>query len=308
MLLVEVVLLCMIFALSLRFSSLYFSIGTLLLTACYLSAVIATFLYAHTILHVVRPTFMIVFAFISILIYRYVHEEREKIEGLRQRDFIRATFGRYLSKEVVDELLSSPDGLKMSGELREVTFLVSDLRNFTPLASRLSPDRVIAILNRYFERMVEIIAVHRGTIDEFQGDGILVFFGAPLRSEDDPERAVRCAIDMQKKMSEINRELEDQGLPELHMGIGIHTGEVVVGNIGSEKRSKYGAVGDAINVAYRIESQTNGGQILISASTYEKVRDIAHAKETLKANLKGIENTVTLYEIRDIYKPFGIEI
>jgi adenylate cyclase len=185
----------------------------------------------------------------------------------------------------------------MSGEMREVTFLVSDLRGFTALSSKLSPHEVINILNRYLEPMVEIIARYRGTVDEFLGDGILVFFGAPLAARDDPHRAVACAIEMQNKMSDINDEQLRHSLPELTMGIGINTGEVVVGNIGSEKRSKYGAVGTAINTTYRIESYTTGGQILISQNTYEKVRSQVHVRQTMNVQFKGIDHPATVYDV-----------
>ena len=128
------------------------------------------------------------------------------IEGLKQRDFIRDTFGRYISEEIVDELLNSPDGLKLGGEVREVTFLVSDLRGFTALSSRLAPAEVIEVVNRFLEPMVDIITKYKGTVDEFQGDGILAFFGAPLAAPDDPARAVACAVEMQRALVEINKE------------------------------------------------------------------------------------------------------
>lgn len=219
------------------------------------------------------------------------------LEGLRQRDFIRDTFGRYLSKEVVEEVLGSPDGLKLGGELREVTILVSDLRGFTSLAEHLPPHQVIDILNRYLERMVDIIATYRGTVDEFQGDGILAFFGAPLAAADDRERALACAVAMQSAMGELNAAQRQRQLPELHMGIGINTGQVVVGNIGSEKRTKYGAVGSAINEAYRIESLTVGGQILISPSVYEGVQALLCIQGTQEVQLKGLSQPVTLYDV-----------
>ncbi|MBA7716507.1 hypothetical protein ES703_125580 [subsurface metagenome] len=165
------------------------------------------------------------------------------------------------------------------------------------MSSRLSPHDVIQIMNRYFEGMVEIIARYRGTVDEFQGDGILVFFGAPLAASDDPERAVACAIEMQNKMPEINKVQRQHNLPELAMGIGVNTGEVIVGNIGSERRSKYGALGTAINTTYRIESYTTGGQILISPSTYEKVRSVVRIRESVETQFKGIDHVVTLYDV-----------
>lgn len=219
------------------------------------------------------------------------------LEGLRQRDFIRDTFGRYLSKEVVEELFGSPDGLKIGGEVRQVTLLVSDLRGFTSMAAHLSPEDVLPILNRYLERMVDIIMRYRGTVDEFQGDGILAFFGAPLARPDDPERAIACAIEMQRALLEFNAEQQRRQLPELAMGIGINTGEVIVGNIGSEKRAKYGAVGSEINTAYRLESYTVGGQILISPRTYERAAAVVGVRGTMDVQFKGLEEPMTLYDV-----------
>ena len=222
------------------------------------------------------------------------------LEGLRQRDFIRDTFGRYISKEIVDTLLGSPEGLKLGGERREITLLVCDLRGFTSLAGRLAPEEVIGILNRYLARVVEILTRYRATVDEFQGDGILAFFGAPLAAPDDAERAVACAMEMQHAVVALNVEQQALGLPALEMGIGINTGEVIVGNIGSEKRTKYGAVGAAINLAYRIESQTVGGQLLLGARTYEVVRDLVDVRGTLSLTLKGLDAPITIYEVAAI--------
>jgi class 3 adenylate cyclase/CHASE2 domain-containing sensor protein len=297
MLLVEGLLMVVILMSAFGFSSLYFSLGTVMATTAFIAAAGAAFLYGHVIVHLGRPLLMVFFAMVSILIYRYINEEKEKMEGLRQRDFIRDTFGRYLSGEVVEELLGSPEGLKMSGEIREVTFLVSDLRGFTALTSRLSPNEVIEVINRYFEHMVEVIARYRGVVNEFLGDGILVFFGAPLQAEDDAERAVACAIEMQNALVKVNEEQRNLHLPELAMGIGINTGEVVVGNIGSERRAAYGAVGSAINIAYRIESYTVGGQILISPGTHDKIGSNMYIRTTQKVQFKGIDHPVTLYDV-----------
>ncbi len=306
MLLIETVLLVALFILCLRFSSVAFSIGTAFLAVAYIGAAILSFLYAQVILNIIRPLLMIGFAMVSIVVYRYILEEKAKMESLRQQDFIRDTFGRYLSNEVVGELLDSPEGLKMSGENREVTFLVSDLRGFTSLTSRLSPHEVIEIMNRYFEYMVEIIARYRGTVNEFMGDGILAFFGAPLYADDDPERAVACAIEMQNALLTVNAEQRQLKLPELAMGIGINTGEVVVGNIGSERRASYGAVGTPINAAYRIESFTVGGQILISPTTYERIESDLTILGTKEVKFKGLDQPVCLYDIGGIGDPYRV--
>ena len=219
------------------------------------------------------------------------------LEGLRQRDFIRDTFGRYVTREVVDALLGSPEGLRLGGETRLVTILVSDLRGFTSLASGLPPQAVLDILNRYLERMVTVIERHRGTIDEIQGDGMLAFFGAPLSAADDAVRAVACAVSMQRALEDFNVEQHRLGLPDIAMGIGVHTGEVVIGNIGSERRTKYGAVGTAINTAYRVESETVGGQIIITADTYDRIRHLVRVRGTIRAHFKGLDQPLTLYDV-----------
>ncbi len=304
LMLIEAILMAAILFLCLRFSSLAFSFGIVLLAMLYIAFAMAGFFYGQVIFNLVRPLLAIGFAMVAIVVYRYIQEEKEKMESLRQRDFIRDTFGRYLSSEVVEELLGSPAGLKMSGENREVTFLVSDLRGFTSLTSSLSPNQVIEIMNRYFEQMVEIIARYRGTVNEFMGDGILSFFGAPLYADDDPERAVACAIEMQNAMQDVNAQQRRLNLPELAMGIGINTGEVVVGNIGSERRASYGAVGTPINAAYRIESFTVGGQILISPTTHARVKSDLQILGTKEVKFKGLQQPVTLYDIGGIGKPY----
>lgn len=231
------------------------------------------------------------------------------VEGLQQRDFIRDTFGRYLTKEVVTRLLESKDGLKLvGGEAREITLMMSDLRGFTALTSHVRPEDVISFLNRYLGKMVEVLLDHRGVIDEIVGDGILAFFGAPEPLDDHPARAVSCALKMQAAMQEINALNEADGLAYLEMGVAIHTGTVVVGNIGSERRSKYGAVGSAVNFTGRMESYSIGGQVLISQDTYERVSDIVTVKGTLDVQMKGVPGTVTLYDIRGISGPYQVAL
>jgi class 3 adenylate cyclase len=309
MFVIELMMMAIVFILSIRFSSIPFFTGAILLAGTFSGFAAAGFFYKGVILNVIRPLMMLALAALAIILFRYIQEEKEKMETLRQRDFIRGTFGRYISNEVVDQLLgSSGEALKMGGETREVTFLVSDLRGFTALTERLPASEVIPILNRYFEAMVEIIGRYRGTVDEFQGDGMLVFFGAPLAAVDDPERAVACAIEMQSKMPEINGLQRREGLPELVMGIGINTGEVIVGNIGSQKRSKYGAVGSAINTAYRVESYTVGGQVLINSTTHERVKHLVQVRGTVGVQFKGMDHPSTLYDVAGIKGRHGVSL
>ncbi len=222
--------------------------------------------------------------------------------------FVRETFGRYVSDDVVASLLSSPDALKLGGELRKVTVMMSDLRGFTALAERLTPEEAIRFLNGYLQTMVDLILHYGGTINEIMGDGILVIFGAPKAAADDTERAVACAVAMQLAMDEVNARGRERGLPEVEMGIGIHTGEVIVGNIGSDRRMKYAAVGTHVNLTGRIESYTTGGQILISESTLQEVASIATVGRSLRIEPKGARREMTVWEVVGIGGSHGLTL
>jgi len=235
--------------------------------------------------------------------------DRKRAEGELQRlaeqvklrnRFIRETFGRYLTDEVVASLLDSPTGLQLGGEKRKVTMVMADLRGFTSLSERLTPERVVAILNRYLATMVKIIRQYQGTIDEFIGDAIFTIFGAPIWQEDDAERAVACAVAMQLAMASVNQQNRQEGLPEVEMGIGVHTGQVVVGNVGSPERMKYGVVGSHVNLTSRIQSYTVGGQVLISEATWQAVGPILRIEEQVEINAKGFESPIRLSEVRGI--------
>jgi class 3 adenylate cyclase/HAMP domain-containing protein len=225
---------------------------------------------------------------------------------IAKRDFIRDTFGRYVTQEVVNKLMESRDGLELGGENRELSILMSDLRGFTALTSEMDPQRVIIFLNRYLGKMIEILMDHRGVIDEIVGDGILAFFGAPEPMADHPVQAVACALQMQAAMAEINTANERDGLPHLEMGVAVNTGDVVVGNIGSERRTKYGIVGAQVNFTGRMEAYTVGGQVLISPSTYNRVQDLLEIRDTLRVSMKGVPEPVTLYDIRGLHGPFQV--
>jgi adenylate cyclase len=230
----------------------------------------------------------------------------EQVE-LRNK-FIRETFGRYLTDEVVSTVLESPTGLQIGGEKRKVTMLMSDLRGFTSMSERLPPARVVAMLNRYLTTMVEVIKKYHGTIDEFIGDAIFVLFGAPTWAEDDAQRAVACAVAMQLAMDAVNEQNRQEDLPELEMGIGIHTGQVVLGNIGSSERMKYGVVGSHVNLTSRIQSHTTGGQILISETTRQDVGRMLKPGRQLEIKAKGIEHPIILCEALGIGGPFKLLI
>jgi adenylate cyclase len=225
----------------------------------------------------------------------------EQVE--RHNKFICETFGRYLTDEVVATVLESPAGLQMGGEKRKVTMLMADLRGFTSLSERLPPERVVALINRYLTAMVSVIKKYQGTIDEFIGDAIFVLFGAPIWQEDDAQRAVTCAVAMQLAMASVNEQNRKDGLPEVEMGIGVHTGQVVVGNIGSAERTKYGVVGSQVNLTSRIQSFTIGGQILISEATRREVGPTLKLGKQMEVKAKGIEHPIAVSEVWGIGRP-----
>lgn len=223
--------------------------------------------------------------------------------ALRDRDFIRATFGRYVSPELAERALRDRQTLELGGELREVTMLMSDLRGFSELSESLGPAAMIDLLNRYFGAMTPVIVRHGGVIDEIIGDAIFVLFGAPFARPDDPPRAVRCAWAMQEALAAFNADNQRRGLPELAMGIGLHVGTVVAGTIGSPERVKYGVVGPAVNLLSRIQALTMGGEILISDALLMRVGPIAVAGPGRAERVKGASEPVTLHRLLGVAAP-----
>lgn len=221
-------------------------------------------------------------------------------EAKELSEFLKKTFGRYISVEVMNNLLENPSALELGGERREVTIMMSDIRGFTAITERLEPEQVVKMLNTYFEIMVEVIHQYDGTINEIIGDSLLTFFGAPQHISDRTQRAIACAIAMQNSMNKVNEKNQSIGLPELEMGIGLHDTEVIVGNIGSDKRSKYSVVGSGVNLVSRIESYTVGGQILASESVYQKTGDILRIDGQREVLPKGSESPLRIYEIGGI--------
>jgi class 3 adenylate cyclase len=262
--------------------------------------------------YVVKPLdFPVVLARVSaqLQVKRAKDEIDRLVEDLELRNrFIKNTFGRYLSDEIVESILDSPEGLRLGGERRQVTILMSDLRGFTSVAERLGPEQVVTMLNHYLGTMADVIMKYRGTIDEFIGDAILVIFGAPILREDDAQRAIACATEMQLKMAEVNAWNREQGLPEVEMGIAVHTGEVVVGNIGSQKRAKYGVVGTTVNLTSRIETYTVGGQVLISEPALRAAGPAVSVAGQMAVRAKGAREPMLAYDLRGIGEPWNVAL
>jgi adenylate cyclase len=225
----------------------------------------------------------------------------QMIQGLKQRDLIEQTFGRYVDKKVAAELMSRPESLRLGGEKRTVTIMMADLRNFTVVSEQLQPEDVIKMLNRHFSRMIAVIERYRGIIVDFYGDSILVFFnGVETDIAGRALDAVKCALEMQREFEEFVLENRAEGLPEIRMGIGVHTGDVVVGNIGTETRAKYGIVGSDVNLTDRIQSTATGGKVVISDRTYEAIWESLNVSREFNVCLKGVQDDKKLYEVESV--------
>ncbi len=212
----------------------------------------------------------------------------------------------FLRTPLPGAVMQQAESLELGGEKRRVSILMSDLVGFTPLTESLEPTQVVALLNNHLGAMIAVIQAHGGTIDEFIGDAILAFFGAPLAREDDSARAVACALAMQAAMAEVNARNQTLGLPDIEMRIAVATGDVVIGNIGSERRSKYAAVGGAINLAARIESHTGSGEGVICDATSRDVADAVHVTETRRVEAKGFDGLIRVHRVSAIEGSFEL--
>ncbi|MDW3646587.1 MAG: adenylate/guanylate cyclase domain-containing protein [Bacteroidia bacterium] len=211
--------------------------------------------------------------------------------------FFQQIFGRYMSQELLSSILSNEKNLELGGEEREATVMMSDLRGFTPMAKRYGAQRTVEILNMYLEEMIDIIQQHGGFINEILGDGILVVFGVPHYRDNPCYSAVMCAKAMHDGLERVNEKLKAKGYQHLEMGIGINSGNLIAGNIGSSQRMKYGVIGDTVNLAARIESFTVGGQTLVSERTYENVQDKIEAEGNLRVKIKGYKQVFKIFDL-----------
>jgi len=227
------------------------------------------------------------------------HAFNEMAKGLREKVFIRNTFERYMSKQVAEKLLDDPGmtRLELGGENRYVTVLFTDIRGFTSMSERLDPKGVIAFLNEYFSMMVDVVFEQKGWIDKFIGDAIMVIYGIPVKYEDDAARAVITGLKMKEAMRIFNEKRASEGKAPIHIGIGVNSGMVVAGNVGSTERMNYTVIGDAVNVAARLVALSKEENIIISQNTYELVKDRFIIKKREAVMLKGKEEPQQVYEV-----------
>lgn len=241
---------------------------------------------------------------LEITLEKAIETTNERVRAQQARE----TFGRYVSDEVVARLLSTPEALKLGGELRTVTLLLADIRGFTAATEGLDPSTVVEVLNAFLGEMVEVISAFGGTIDNFIGDGILVVFGAPVSMDDDCYRAAGCAIAMQQAIEKVNRQMASLAVRPISMGIGIHTGDVVVGNIGSHRRMKYSVVGSNVNLASRVESSTVGRQILVTDATLEHLEGRVETGRSFSIKVKGFSEPVAVHELIACGDPYNLRL
>jgi adenylate cyclase len=284
------------------------SMGATLTAGLFLVFILGSgyFLFVHQGLwiNIAYPSNNILLIFICVMVYNYAIEERTARK-------IRAMFSSYVTEKVVNELIKNPHMAKLGGERREMTILFSDVVGFTTFSEKHTPEEVVAILNEYLGAMTDVIFRWEGTLDKFVGDAIVAFWGAPMRQENHAELALRCALDMVKRLEELQKKWRSEGKPVLDSGIGVNTGEVLVGNIGAEdKKMEYTVIGDHVNLGSRVESLTRqfNTHLLITEFTLNKIKDLVNTgfighlsiKGREKVSVKGREEKVGIYEVQSI--------
>lgn len=269
-----------------------FTLVAFLTVAVYVAAAVTLFLRQGIILKVLDPVLpALILEYTLITIYWYATEDRER----RQ---LRSAFKTYVSKQMLAQILDNPGSLTLAGQRKELTVMFSDVRKFSTLSDKIEPEMIHRLLNMYFSQMTHIAFKYDGFVDKFIGDGLLCFFGDPIAHPDHALMAVRAAIDMQRAVRELAPEIEEKlGIPPIVIRIGINTGQVIVGNMGSAERMEYTVLGSEVNLAQRLESSATPGQIMISARTYEQIKHEFSAEDKGEIMVKGFERPVKVYEV-----------
>lgn len=238
------------------------------------------------------PTATLAVNYAGIISYRFFFEERE-------RKRVRETFGQYVAPGIVNQLLDRPELLRLGGEEKELTAMFSDIRDFTGVSEKMSAPALVELLNEHLSEMTEIIFQNRGTLDKYIGDSIMAFWGAPYPQTDHPENACRAGLAMLKALEALQTRWEAAGKPRLNIGIGINTGSMLVGNMGSKRRFNFTIMGDNVNLTSRLEglNKTFGTRLIISESTFEAVRGKMLVRELDLIRVKGKKRPVKIYEL-----------
>ena len=231
--------------------------------------------------------------YVTITVINFVSEQE-------QTAVLRTTFGRYVSPQILTHILAHPEKVQLGGERRDLTILFSDIRGFTSISEASEPEQVVEMLNEYLTRMVEILLAHGGTLDKFIGDAVMGVWNAPAADPDHPRHAVACAVEMIRETTRIRERWMTEGKAAIRIGIGINSGEAVVGNIGAEQVFGYTVIGDAVNLASRLEGKNKdyGTEIIISEFTRERIADAFETVYLDEVKVKGKEKAVKIYEVR----------
>ena len=252
------------------------------------------YIFAHfnIWLNLIYPTLTMMTIYLGITIYRYMTEEKEKKK-------IRGAFQYYLTSSVINEMLKDPSKLKLGGDKKNLTVLFSDIRGFTSFSETMTPEQLVHLLNEYLTAMTDIVFKYDGLLDKYMGDAIMAVYGAPLDQPDHALRACRTALDMMKELKKLQKKWAGEGQPVLDIGIGISSGDMVVGNMGSQMRFDYTVMGDSVNLGSRLESinKEYGTNIIISEYTYEAVKDVLLCRELDSVRVKGKNLPVKIYEL-----------
>lgn len=250
------------------------------------------FKYKGIWINMVYPLGNIILTYLVLTVHRYLIEEKEKKK-------IRGAFQYYLSPAVVEQMLKNPERLKLGGEKKELTVLFSDVRGFTSFSEQMAPENLVKFLNEYLTIMTGIVFKYDGLLDKYMGDAIMAIWGAPIEQPDHPLRACYTALDMVAELSRLREKWRDQGIPTLNIGVGINTGLMVVGNMGSEKRFDYTVMGDSVNLGSRLEglNKLYGTSIIVSEFTYSLVKEEILGRELDLVRVKGKDQPVRIYEL-----------
>ncbi|MBU0727588.1 adenylate/guanylate cyclase domain-containing protein, partial [Patescibacteria group bacterium] len=246
----------------------------------------------RTFVNVVYPILVILLSFVGVYLLRFILEQKE-------RKFIEGAFGHYVNKDVVNQILKNPKMLELGGAKRSITVFFSDIAGFTTISEKMEPGDLVSFLNEYLQEMTNIILKYQGTLDKYEGDAIMAFWNAPIAQHDHPLNSCLAALENQSKLAELRKKWAGEGKPEVRIRIGINTGDAVVGNMGSENRFDYTAMGDNINLGSRLEgiNKQYGTEIIISEATYKEVEEKLVCRELDLIRVKGKTAPVVIYEL-----------
>jgi adenylate cyclase len=262
------------------------------LIGAFVAANMTAFIRYNVWMNMIYPILTMMTIYLGITIYRYVTEEREKKK-------VRGAFQYYLTASVVNEILKDPSKLKLGGDKRNLSVMFSDIRGFTSIAEKLTPEELVHLLNEYLTAMTDVVFKYDGLLDKYIGDAIMAVFGAPLEQPDHALRACRTAIEMQSALKRLREKWAAEGRPDVNIGVGINTGDMVVGNMGSQMRFDYTVMGDSVNLAARLEGANKEYQttVIIGEGTYEMVKDELFCRELDAVRVKGKNLPVRIFEL-----------